>query len=271
MRLVAEGGLRRLRFRLAVGPVIVEDRDHRRANHLKDVLGRGRRGRRGRRLGAGERQERHYKEGRADPRARSGRQIHAPEIAETLSDQKGWRVRPAWYICRVNAEPLLQRVARALQHAKLEAVLIGNAAAALHGAPVTTLDFDFMFRVTPASLRKLKAFARELHAIVLKPYYPVSDLFRVVSDDLGLQVDFLATIHGVRSFESLRARSVSVTLGEVTLAVATLEDIVKSKRAAGRPKDYAVLSILEATLDETARSHAQAVKEGPPGRSRTRK
>jgi len=136
----------------------------------------------------------------------------------------------------VNAEPLLQRVARALEAAGLEAVLIGNAAAALQGAPVTTVDFDFMFRKTPGNLRKLKAFARELGAMILRPYYPASDLFRVVSDDLGLQVDFLATIHGVRSFESLRSRAVAVKVGSV--AVAAPPGIVNSKRAAGRAKDW---------------------------------
>jgi hypothetical protein len=167
----------------------------------------------------------------------------------------------------VNAEPLLRRVACALRAARLEAVLIGNAAAALQGAPVTTVDFDFMFRSTPANLRKLKGLARELDATILKPYYPASDLFRVVSDDLGLQVDFLGTIHGVRSFESLRSRAVLVNLGDVDLAVASLEDIVRSKRAAGRPKDYAVLHTLEATLDETqGKAHAR----GPARRPRTR-
>ena len=35
-----------------------------------------------------------------------------------------------------------------------------------------------------------------------EPYYPVSDLFRLVRDDDGLQLDFMATIHGVRSFEA---------------------------------------------------------------------
>ena len=43
----------------------------------------------------------------------------------------------------------LLRVLRAMRRHDLEAVLIGNAAAALHGAPVTTIDFDFMFRDTP--------------------------------------------------------------------------------------------------------------------------
>ncbi len=150
----------------------------------------------------------------------------------------------------MNARPLINRLAEALGRAKLEAVLVGNAAAALQGAPVTTLDFDFMFRKTPVNLRKLKAFARDLDATVLRPYYPASDMFRVVNDDLGLQADFLVVLHGVRSFESLRKRAFPLALGRETLLVASLADIIKSKRAANRPKDRAVLDVLETTLDE---------------------
>ena len=155
----------------------------------------------------------------------------------------------------MNARPLLDRIAEALAGAKLEAILVGNAAAALQGAPVTTLDFDFMFRKTPVGLRKLKAFARELEATILRPYYPASDMFRVVNDDLGLQVDFLVVLHGVRSFESLRRGATPLVLGRSTLLVASLNDIIKSKRAANRPKDRAVLDVLRATLDEKTKTN----------------
>jgi len=40
--------------------------------------------------------------------------------------------------------------------------MIGNAAAALQGSPVTTLDIDFMFQKTPGNLKKLKALARDV-------------------------------------------------------------------------------------------------------------
>ncbi len=83
----------------------------------------------------------------------------------------------------VNATPLLTAVAAALGAVGLEAILIANAAAALHGAPVTTIDFDFMFRATPRNLVKLKQFATRLEATILCPYYPVSGLFRVMNDD----------------------------------------------------------------------------------------
>ncbi len=86
--------------------------------------------------------------------------------------------------------------------------------------------------------------------MILKPYYPVSDLFRVVNDDQGMQLDFMTRLHGVRSFEGLRSRATVVEFGEHQLKIASLADIIKSKRATGRDKDLAVLEILERTLDE---------------------
>ncbi len=77
----------------------------------------------------------------------------------------------------MQAQPFLVDVLKALRLHGLEAILIGNAAAALHGAPVTTLDFDFMFRETPTNLRKLKAVSLALEAVILCPYYPVSKLY----------------------------------------------------------------------------------------------
>src|SRR5439155_27095796 len=65
----------------------------------------------------------------------------------------------------MNAEPLLRLVARVVAKRKLDVVMIGNAAAALQGSPVTTLDVDFMFRDTPLNLRKLRRIADDLDAL----------------------------------------------------------------------------------------------------------
>ena len=150
----------------------------------------------------------------------------------------------------MDAAPLLKKIAKALHNARLEAIMIGNAAAALQGAPVTTLDVDFMFRKTPTNLRKLKVFADELEAQILKPYYPLSSLYRVANDDAGIQVDFMSVLHGIKSFENLRSDAVEVIFDEFSLKVASLEKIIRSKKALGRPKDKAVIDILEKTLDE---------------------
>lgn len=158
----------------------------------------------------------------------------------------------------MNAEPLLGSIVAALVEVGLEAILIGNAAAAIHGAPVTTVDFDFMFRSTPVNLSKLKKFATKMDAVILRPYYPVSALYRVMNDDRGLQADFMPVIHGVKSFNSLRSRSARVELAGRQLWVADLADIIASKRAAGRPRDKAVLEILEKTLNEKGKESKKA-------------
>jgi len=162
----------------------------------------------------------------------------------------------------MDAAPLLIRIARLLHELHLDAILIGNAAAALQGAPVTTVDIDFLFRKTPASLRKLKALASDLGAVILRPYYPASGLYRVTRDEDGLQLDFMTVIDGVRSFEGLRRRAKIIRLGDTQLHVAALSDIIKSKRAAGRARDLAVLEVLERTLDEELR-----LKKGEAGSS----
>ena len=166
----------------------------------------------------------------------------------------------------MDAQPVLSLLARILQQSGLEAILIGNAAAALQGAPVTTVDLDFLFRKTPKNVARLKAVAKALGAVVLRPYYPASDLFRLVRDDDGLQVDFMGTIHGVRSFESLRSRAQRLDFAGSAMLVADLADVVRSKRAAGRPRDRAVLEILEKTLHEKTKAGQAAKARRPPAR-----
>jgi predicted nucleotidyltransferase len=158
----------------------------------------------------------------------------------------------------VNAKPYLIEIGEQLKRVGLDAVLIGNAAAALQGAPVTTVDFDFMFRKTSRNMQKIRALADGLGATIVRPHYPAADLYRVIRDD-GLQVDFMAAIHGVRSFESLRDRAETIDLGGTSITVASLRDIIKSKRSAGRARDRAVLDVLEKALEE---------KERPAGKTR---
>ena len=165
----------------------------------------------------------------------------------------------------MDARPALVEIGRQLRRVDLEAVLIGNAAAALQGAPVTTVDFDFLFRKTSRNLTKLKTLARALGAMVLRPYYPVSDFYRIVREDDGLQLDFMGTIHGIRSFEGMRDRATVIEIDGVPIRVATLADIIRSKRAARRPRDLAVLEILEKAFEQTSGPKGQA------GRGRARK
>ena len=162
----------------------------------------------------------------------------------------------------MDATPYLVEIGHRLHDVGLEAVLIGNAAAALQGAPVTTIDFDFMFRKTPRNLEKLKALARRLDATILRPYYPASDLYRVVRDD-GLQLDFMAAVHGIRSFEGLRDRGTDLEIEDTVIRIASLPDIIKSKKAARRPRDIAVIDILEKALEARRGAKKKARRPRP--------
>lgn len=154
----------------------------------------------------------------------------------------------------VSAEPLLAILIKAFRKYKFETVLIGNAAAALQGAPITTVDFDFMYRDVPQNKVKLKLIAKELNGTLLKPYYPVSSLIRLSIDEVGIQADFMSTIHGVKSFAGLRKRAIEIEVGKEKLLIACINDIIKSKRAAARKQDLAILPIL-------LRTH-EAIKKG---------
>jgi predicted nucleotidyltransferase len=150
----------------------------------------------------------------------------------------------------MNAEALLVAIAQAFATRRLDVVMIGNAAAAIQGSPVTTLDIDFMFRQTTTNMAKLKRVADDLGAVVLRPYYPASRLYRMTRDRDGLQLDFMVRIDGIRSFEALRARASVVEFGQHALRIASLADIIRSKERAGREQDLAVLPVLRRTLLE---------------------
>jgi hypothetical protein len=96
---------------------------------------------------------------------------------------------------------------------------------------------------------------------------PVSELTNVewIEGDLVVPVEIhFDRISGGLTFSSVRSRAQIVTVGDEKLTVAALADVIRSKEAANRPKDRAVLPILRDTM---------AVKKtyGPGPSSRPRK
>lgn len=146
------------------------------------------------------------------------------------------------------SEKTLVALARALRAAKLEAIVIGNTASMLNGAPVTTQDIDLLIRDTRPNRRKLARFVAEIGG---SAPMPVSERSKVewIEGRLAVPVEIhYDRISGGLTFSSLRSRAELVVVGEEKLLVAALADVIRSKRAAGRPKDRAVLPILRDTL-----------------------
>jgi hypothetical protein len=145
--------------------------------------------------------------------------------------------------------PLHVIVAALKRSGLAESVLIGNMAAAVHGASVLTDDFDYLVPPFADLPRRIRALAKVLGAVVLPPKkhpYGTTTLF---IEDTNIQIDLLRHMDGISSFRALRTRARPEPKLDDTV-VASLRDIITSKRAAGRPKDFAVLPELEATLHE---------------------
>ena len=150
----------------------------------------------------------------------------------------------------MNAESIIIQISNSLKEAKIEAVLIGNAAAALQGVPVTTMDFDFLVRMTDVNEAKIKIVAKILSAEIL--VIKEKTVIRVLNDDDGIIIDFIDENYppGIKSFASLRSRAEKLEFRNSFIYVADLQDIIRSKMALKRPKDLAVIDLLQDTLNE---------------------
>ncbi len=144
-------------------------------------------------------------------------------------------------------EEFLDLLLASLRQVRLEAVLIGNVAASLQGAPVLTQDTDLLVRDTPLNRKKISALAKALGGCAPELVSELSTTHRIIGARVPVDILF-DQMSGGLDFESVRSRSVKAKVGRETATVAALEDIIRSKEAAGRPKDLAQLPILRDTL-----------------------
>lgn len=171
----------------------------------------------------------------------------------------------------MNEHPLLQadRILRELLDANVRFILIGGLAAQVHGSPSLTGDVDVCFALDgdnlahlAVALGSLAAIRRELpaglQATLDAPQAPLDaptlragDVF-TLSTRYG-DLDLLAHPDPGLDFESLVGRAIAAEVLGVEVKVASLEDLMAMKRAAGRPKDRIELEILGALREELDR------------------
>jgi hypothetical protein len=151
---------------------------------------------------------------------------------------------------------------RALQHHEVRFVVIGGLAGRLWGSPTMTNDIDICYDREPANLERLAAALTDLHARLRGVDEDVP--FRLdaltlakgqnftFTTDMGA-LDVLGMPAGVRGFNDLAVNATRFDLGEgVVVPVCDLDDLIRMKRAAGRPKDRIELEILSAVREERA-------------------
>jgi hypothetical protein len=144
-------------------------------------------------------------------------------------------------------------------------VIVGGLASQAHGSPSLTRDLDICYARDLPNLQRLAEVLAELAAIrrglpADAPPMPPLDartlraggLF-TLSTSAG-DFDLLAEPGPGLDYEHLRSGSVTATVAGRDVAIASLEDLMAMKRAAGRPKDLIELEILGALREERDRS-----------------
>lgn len=155
---------------------------------------------------------------------------------------------------------------RTLQTHDVKFVLIGGIAARLRGAPLLTEDVDITPEQTDENYERLSAALMDLGARLRTASDPdgiefpvepemlkVGDswTFTTRSGDLDIVFRPAGTIGYADLLRSADELVVSQD-GVVTVAVAALADVIRSKEASGREKDRAALPLLRRTLEESS-------------------
>jgi hypothetical protein len=158
----------------------------------------------------------------------------------------------------LSAKLSLQKILRTLDAYEVDYVIIGGVGAILQGVDLPrTLDLDVAAAHQRSNLRKLSAALQQMGATLRTG--PVEDPMMVSAplDEQMLTKTYLLTMMtrfgpldvlfeppGMPPYATLKRRSAPVDRFGLQLHVASLEDIVASKRVAGREKDAAHLTIL---------------------------
>lgn len=150
----------------------------------------------------------------------------------------------------------LEALIEALLDAGVEFIVVGGAAAVLHGALAATQDLDIVHRRTDDNIERLMRLLERLDAYVRQPgtrrlQPTAADL--VAGEQLNLStrlgpLDPLGKLHDGRGFDELLPHSESMEDGRLRIRVIDLPTLVEIKASAGRAKDKLVLPLLLARL-----------------------
>jgi hypothetical protein len=145
-----------------------------------------------------------------------------------------------------------ERIFAVLDAHRVEYVVIGGLAVQVHGHVRMTNDVDLIPSPTPENLEHLAAALTELDARVLNPgsEQPKIDarmLPRATPWQLSTphgDIDVPHEAPGAAPFSQLRERALVIAVGDRTIPIAGRDDLIRMKRARGRPVDLADIAAL---------------------------
>lgn len=151
------------------------------------------------------------------------------------------------------------RLLQELTDAGVRFVVIGAFAGRLLGSPTLTRDLDVCYARDRANLEALAGVLVRLHARLRGvdedvPFrvdaraLAAGDSFTLVTDAGDL--DILGTPQGTTGYDDLARTATETDLDGFVVLVTSIDDLIRMKRAAGRPKDLIEVEVLGALRDE---------------------
>jgi len=134
----------------------------------------------------------------------------------------------------------------ALSAAGAESLVVGAHALAAHGRPRATGDLDIWIRPTAANAEKVWAalvrFGAPLSALRKEDLQTPQTVFQIGVSPV--RIDILTSIDGVE-FDAAWQRRLALDIEGQTVFLLGKDDLIRNKRAAGRPQDLADVAALE--------------------------
>jgi predicted nucleotidyltransferase len=145
-----------------------------------------------------------------------------------------------------------------LAGAGVEFVVIGGVAVIARGYARATLDLDVCYARSPENVERLVAALAPIHPRLrgapadLPFLWDARTLrnglnFTLVTDEGD--VDLLGEVTGLGNYNDIALRATEVAIHGATVRVLSLEDLIRSKAAAGRAKDLVDLEALRALAE----------------------
>lgn len=154
------------------------------------------------------------------------------------------------------------KVLSTLARHRVRFVLVGSLAGRLWGSPTVTNDIDLCYARDDENLLRLTRALRELGArlrgvpedvrFLLEPETLAAGDHFTFATDAG-NVDCLGTPAGSAGYDDLIRTAERMEMGDQTIEVVALEDLIRMKLAAGRPKDRIEVEVLGAVREELER------------------
>jgi hypothetical protein len=157
----------------------------------------------------------------------------------------------------------LRQLVEMLDRHAVDFIVVGGIAGIIHGSAHPTYDFDVLYARDKKNLERMAAALRDLNVTLANA--PADLPFQIdartlaagcnftFESDLG-RFDILGHADGMRDYETMRAKAVTEELWGFPVRAASIDDLIRMKKAAGRPKDRDMAEELISLVEDQRRA-----------------